>query len=196
VDAAVRSGVDAAAGRDGGSTRPVPVPVTRSRPLVIGYGNSLRRDDGIGWHVARLVAADPAAAGVDVIAAHQLTPELAYDLHRASGVVLVDAVAGCREPPGRCLVRRLGAGPTPVVPAQGTGPTSGTHARGGFSHHCAPETLAVLARELYGSVAPVTVVGVAVGSVDQGDTLTAQVASEVPTIVGLVIDLALGGSST
>ena len=29
-----------------------------SRVLVVGYGNALRTDDGLGWHVADLLAAD------------------------------------------------------------------------------------------------------------------------------------------
>ena len=151
------------------------------RPLVIGYGNSLRRDDGVGCRVSQLVAADPAAAGADVIAAHQLTPELAYDLHRASRVVLVDAMVGARVAPGRCVVTRLPAA-DPVAQAAGWGST----------HHCTPELLAALARELYGSVAPVTVVGVAVDSFEPGETLTAAVASQLPRLTALVVALATG----
>ena len=150
------------------------------RPLVIGYGNSLRRDDGVGCRVSQLVAADPAAAGADVIAAHQLTPELAYDLHRASRVVLVDAMVGARVAPGRCVVSRL---PAPGAPGS-TAPTGGAS-----SHHCTPQLLAVMAEQLYGSVAPITVVGVAAGSVDQGETLTGPVAAQLPAIVDLVIEL-------
>ena len=33
--------------------------------LVIGYGNVLRSDDGIGWHVAERLAEDPRFDGVD-----------------------------------------------------------------------------------------------------------------------------------
>ena len=33
--------------------------------LVIGYGNPLRSDDGVGWHVAERLADDPRLAGVD-----------------------------------------------------------------------------------------------------------------------------------
>jgi hydrogenase maturation protease len=61
-----------------------------ARLLVIGYGNELRRDDGVGPRAARAVAAWqlPGVAGV---AAHQLTPEVAELIGEAEGVVFVDA---------------------------------------------------------------------------------------------------------
>jgi hydrogenase maturation protease len=58
--------------------------------LVIGYGNTLRGDDGIGPAVAEAVAA-LGLPGVRVIVAHQLTPELAADLAGARLAVFVDA---------------------------------------------------------------------------------------------------------
>lgn len=58
--------------------------------LVIGYGNELRRDDGAGPRVAAAVAA-LGRSGVQAIAAHQLTPEMADLLRDAGEVVFVDA---------------------------------------------------------------------------------------------------------
>jgi hydrogenase maturation protease len=58
--------------------------------LVIGYGNELRRDDGVGPRVARTVA-EWGVPGVRALAVHQLTPELADDIGRAEEVVFVDA---------------------------------------------------------------------------------------------------------
>lgn len=58
--------------------------------LVIGYGNPLRTDDGLGWHAAAVLA----LAHLDdtiVLQRHQLTPELAVDVADASVVVFVDA---------------------------------------------------------------------------------------------------------
>jgi hydrogenase maturation protease len=61
-----------------------------TRLLVIGYGNELRRDDAAGPRVARAVAAWQ-LPGVEGIAAHQLTPELAERIGEAERVVFVDA---------------------------------------------------------------------------------------------------------
>src|SRR5690348_4191750 len=57
--------------------------------LVIGYGNPLRRDDGVGWAVASGLA-----GRFETIAVHQLTPELAEPISRARHVVFVDAECG------------------------------------------------------------------------------------------------------
>jgi hydrogenase maturation protease len=73
-----------------------------ARLLVIGYGNELRRDDGVGAKVAAAVA-EWNLSGVHAIGCHQLTPELTEAIASASHVVFVDAAldAGgsvqCRE---------------------------------------------------------------------------------------------------
>jgi hydrogenase maturation protease len=64
---------------------------------IIGYGNPLRSDDGLGQAAALLVekalAADLSAPPVEVIACHQLTPELAEVVSRATRVIFIDAAA-------------------------------------------------------------------------------------------------------
>src|SRR5215472_4005839 len=61
------------------------------RVLIIGYGNPLRADDGVGWRMAcrlgELVRDEP----FEVLAVHQLTPELAEPISRAELVIFVDA---------------------------------------------------------------------------------------------------------
>ena len=61
---------------------------------VIGIGNTLRCDDGIG---ARLTAALPEVPNVAVIAVHQLTPEIALKLCDADRVLFVDAHSSARR---------------------------------------------------------------------------------------------------
>jgi hydrogenase maturation protease len=58
--------------------------------LVIGYGNELRGDDGLGPFVANSVAAAN-IPGVRVLSVRQLLPEFAADLAQARLVVFVDA---------------------------------------------------------------------------------------------------------
>ena len=60
------------------------------RILVIGYGSTLRGDDGVGPAVAGLIQAK-SLDGVQVIACHQLTPELADPISQARRVIFVDA---------------------------------------------------------------------------------------------------------
>lgn len=60
-----------------------------SRPVVIGFGNTLRKDDGAGVYAAERVAAE--VGGVDVFVVHELTPELALSLSGRELVVFIDA---------------------------------------------------------------------------------------------------------
>ena len=94
--------------------------------LVIGIGNSLRQDDGLGLVVASQ------ASGAAVRLVHQLTPELAERLVGPSRVLFIDgwlAPAGRRQPRLRPLV------------AAGCG---------GGSHGLSPALLLTLALGLYG----------------------------------------------
>ncbi len=142
------------------------------RVLVIGYGNALRTDDGVGWHAARLLAADPRLAGAIVEAHQQLTPELALDISAATLVVLVDATT--TTPPGTVTARPLGAGEGP----------------GASSHHVGPGLLLALARELYGAAPEAWVVSVGVLEMGPGEALSPPVAAALPAVANAVARLA------
>ena len=60
--------------------------------LVIGYGNTLRSDDGVGQWVAKQVETWK-LPNVRSRSVFQLTPELAKDISQAKLVIFVDAVA-------------------------------------------------------------------------------------------------------
>ena len=60
--------------------------------LVIGYGNTLRSDDGAGQKVAEKIA-KWGLPEVRSLAVHQLTLELAEDISQADAVIFIDAVA-------------------------------------------------------------------------------------------------------
>jgi hydrogenase maturation protease len=68
--------------------------------LVIGYGNTTRRDDGAGWYIAQHLMAHHAP--LEAIATHQLTPELADTISHAGFVIFIDACAAM--PAGRVLI--------------------------------------------------------------------------------------------
>jgi hydrogenase maturation protease len=59
--------------------------------LVIGYGNTLRGDDRVGYQVAETVA-EWQLPQVRSIAVHQLLPELAADIAEIDLVIFVDAI--------------------------------------------------------------------------------------------------------
>lgn len=85
------------------------------RPLIIGYGNSLREDDGIGLRAAELVESNLAPGEADVLQCHQLTPELAAQVQAASLVIFLDA-AFDRSP-----------GKVSVIPVYKVGPSAWSH---------------------------------------------------------------------
>ncbi|HEX8201510.1 MAG TPA: hypothetical protein VF590_13580 [Isosphaeraceae bacterium] len=58
--------------------------------LVIGYGNALRSDDGVGPRVAAAVAGW-GRPGVEEWAVHQFTPELAEPLAAVELAIFIDA---------------------------------------------------------------------------------------------------------
>jgi hydrogenase maturation protease len=102
--------------------------------LIIGYGNLLRRDDGVGVVVAERLAARP-RRGVQIIACPQLTPELAEPISRAAAVVFVDAAAS-----GPRQVRMRRVRPTAAIPF--------------LAHGSSPALLLGLARALFGRQPP------------------------------------------
>ena len=136
--------------------------------LVVGYGNALRSDDGIGWHAAERLAGDERLNGVVVMQRHQLTPELALDISAASLVVFIDASRDL--PPGSVDVGR--------VERAGAGPTS--------SHHLSPPALVALAHELYGQSPAAFAVGCGVASLELGDQLSPAVGAALATVIDTV----------
>ena len=99
--------------------------------LVIGFGNTLRGDDGAG------VCAAERAAGrfpvIDVLTVQELQPELAETISRYADVVFLDAAVE-----GSAIRTDL------IGPA--------TDSRPDGSHTHSPGTLLSLCRELYGRI--------------------------------------------
>ena len=140
--------------------------------LVVGYGNALRTDDGVGWHLAERLAADPRFDDVEVLQRHQLTPELALDFANAASVVLVDASNAV--PAGTFTIAR-------VQPAATADTTS--------SHHVDPAALIALALDLYERAPDVFVVSCGAESFEVGDRLSPVVADALPQILDAVAEL-------
>ena len=183
---------------DGASVR-LPGPGSGVRPradslpvLVLGYGNTLRRDDGVGVCVADAVAADARLAQaiqegrVTVVTAHQLTPEVALDFAAASLVVLVDAAA--QELPGVIGVHELGA-PGPADAPAGTAPGAERSGSGSSSHHVDATELLALARELTGATPRAVSIGIGVVDLELGEGLSEPVQAAVPRAVDAVVGI-------
>ncbi|MBE0532939.1 MAG: hydrogenase maturation protease [Rhodospirillales bacterium] len=148
------------------------------RYLLVGYGNPLRSDDGVGPVVARRFLDEAealmgeAAKEVRVIAVPQLVPELAEAFSEAERVVLVDASRG--EAPGVIRVRR-------VEPSAATGEP--------MIHAYDPSTLSAWAAKLYGRAPEMHVVAVGAETFAFGEGLSPDVAAAVPEILNTVAGL-------
>jgi hydrogenase maturation protease len=158
------------------------------RMLVVGYGNTLRGDDGAGPRVAELLAADPRLAGVEIMQRHQLTPELAADFVGASLVVLIDARETGER--GEITIRRLDGDAEhhtgAVAPAEGRSTASGSATASAWTHHVDAASLVALARELWGATPAVYVVGIGVQSMELGDDLSGAVKRALPSAADAV----------
>lgn len=102
----------------------------RCQVLVIGYGNTLRGDDGVGPNVAEAVGA-LGLPSVHTLARQQLTPELAEPISQAHLVIFVDAAM---DAPREVRLRLLEPADTCQV----------------MAHAADPRTLLALARDVFG----------------------------------------------
>ena len=98
--------------------------------LVIGYGNTLRGDDGVGPRVAEAVA-QLALPGVRTLVCPMLTPELADPISRAGKVIFVDAAV---DAPNEVQWRKLEPNETSQL----------------MAHAADPRTMLALARDVFG----------------------------------------------
>lgn len=98
--------------------------------LIIGYGNTLRGDDGVGPKVAERIAT-LSLPGVQTLSCGLLTPELADPIAQAQVVVFVDAALdGSRE----VQLRKLAPAASSQI----------------MAHAAEPGVLLALARDIFG----------------------------------------------
>lgn len=142
-----------------------------TRPIVIGIGNPLRGDDGIGARVVDMLG--KLRPDIDTIAVHQLSPELAEDICRASMVLFIDA--STELAPG--TMERAAIEP---VESGAANPTS---------HHCTPWLLAQIARRLYGCASPMYLLAVGAIEFGFGQGLSNAVERAIPGIIDAALEV-------
>lgn len=134
--------------------------------LIIGYGNPLRGDDGLGCFVAEQIAAAP-PSGVEVIVAHQLTPEMTLPISAAAHVIFVDA--SVEGQPGEIHIE--------TVPNQ---PPSSNHA---ITHHFSPAALVWMAGKLFDHAPSATLITVTADNLDLGEGLSPPAVAAIPLVI-------------
>jgi len=118
--------------------------------MVIGYGNPLRRDDGLGLRAAEILE----ARGIDTLRCHQLTPELAAGIAKTEIVVFLDAAADLEPGEIRC--------------AQVSEEVTGS-----WTHHLTPGQLLHLTAGIFASAPKALLITGGPFAMDFGDCLTA-----------------------
>lgn len=158
------------------------------RVLVVGYGNPLRGDDGVGiTAVEKLVerveterkrGSYEVPVAIRFKALHQLTPELAADLAEVDFAVFIDAA--CDNVQGEIVHRR-------VLPSHS--------APDAFSHQLTPEVLLAMAERLYGRCPEAHLYSVGAASFEYGETLSEPVRAALPALLEQVHAACFGTQS-
>jgi hydrogenase maturation protease len=140
--------------------------------LVIAWGNPLREDDGVAWHVAEALQAlrpRPGLPALRISRAHSLAPELSECLGQAHGVVFVDARRDGSPGEVRCEA---------TLPSAGSNP---------LAHSLSPQALLLMAERLYGRAPRAVLLGVTGARFGMGETLSPPVRRALPRAVRAVI---------
>lgn len=145
--------------------------------LLIGFGNVLRGDDGVGVRVAERLGGDDLGPDVQVVAAHQLLPEHVDLLRDAGLAVFVDAAADV--PPGEVVAGAL-------VPAAGAAVTF---------HHLTPAVLLAACAALHGRAPEAVLVRIGVACTDASTDLSLALAARFEDYCERVRQILTGGAA-
>jgi len=129
-----------------------------ARILILGYGNPLRSDDGLGWQVAVELFRTNTLREVEVLPCHQLTPELAPAVSRVETVIFIDSARGGTPGEMSCQEVRSESGAS------------------SFTHHVTPAALLALSSELFGACPRAYLLSIQGETYLPGDSLSAPVA--------------------
>ncbi len=123
----------------------------QEKVLLIGYGNTLRCDDGIGQLVAITVETwhEPL---VESLYIHQLTPELAEKIAEFEVVMFVDASI-------ECATVQL----TPI---------KSSSINNNFTHHLTPESLIYLTEFLYQKTPKAWLISIPIKNLNLGEEIS------------------------
>lgn len=136
----------------------------RLATLVIGYGNTLRRDDGVGPTAAAIVA-EWALPNVVATAVHQLGPELAGSLNAARHAFFIDARLGALDEPYQVQ---------PIEPGI---------ASSSLGHTSDPRALLALTRAVFGRCPEAWLITVPVVDLGVGDGLSRPVRCQLSKLI-------------
>ena len=142
------------------------------RVLIVGYGNPLRGDDGVGREVARRLASEHDDPDVEILTELQLKPELAELMSRAQIAIFIDARADGQ--PGEVRIEEV----FPSEPER----TS--------THQFAPPMLLMTAQILYSRIPRTFLVSIGGQNFELSEGLSEPVEGAIPEVLATVRRLA------
>lgn len=140
--------------------------------LIIGCGNPLRSDDGVGQHAARRIAETIVQSDVTVLSAHQLTLDLVDPVCNARLVIFIDA--SVEDLPGKIRSCRLV--PESVFPLL-------------LVHHLTPAGLLACVKKIYSKCPPAVLYSVGAKSFEFNEALSAEVFHSLPDLTDRICRL-------
>jgi len=143
--------------------------------LIIAYGNPLRGDDGIGWHVAKYFTEEQKYRHCEVITAHQLLPEYAALISQADTVIFVDAAV--KGIPGELMC-------TEIQPKEQS-PTA-------FTHQISPEKLLSISSQFYEKTPTGILCTVTGQNFEFSTELSAPVQNALPELITMIEEIVEG----
>jgi hydrogenase maturation protease len=139
------------------------------KTLILGYGNTLRKDDGLGVYAAQSLASLTLPDDVEIRTYQQLSPELSATLAQMDHAIFIDAaLTSSGEKPGTIKIRTL----RPRISQPGS-----------ITHHFDPETLLAMAESLYGHAPQATLFSVSAASFDLEEGLSPEVTAALPVLI-------------
>ena len=120
--------------------------------LIIGYGNNLRSDDGVGRYLAEIIDQQQLPL-VKTLSVHQLTPELVLEIAESQAVIFIDAIASLT---GEITLQSLEA----------------SQDKTRLGHTSNPEQLLSLCQNLYNKLPPAWLLTLPTQSFEFGETFS------------------------
>jgi hydrogenase maturation protease len=142
-----------------------------ARVLILGYGNPIRSDDGLGWHVAVELFRANKSSDVEVLPCHQLTPELVNSISHAETVLFIDCTKDGTPGEFRCQELQWQTGPVT------------------YTHDLSPGALLDLSSQLYGCCPRAFLLTICGECFATGEKVSETVARQLPALKQRVREL-------
>jgi len=143
------------------------MPSSEKKIFVIGYGNTLRGDDGIGQIIAEKIE-ELKIENVETLALHQLTPDLAADFPKYKQIIFIDASEDIRQE--EVQVFELSPSQTPPQ----------------IEHAMTPENLLRLSKDLYSFAPPSIAVILPARNFEFSEVLSAVTESAIKPAINII----------